>query len=219
MNEAQWQSATNPGPMLEALRTSAIASERKLHLLAAGFCRLVPQLHARADCRDVLHVLEQAADGLATPDHWQAARWAVRRAQSQDPWAAQLLLEAAEPNGWRAASGVQSSLEMDELPEDLLRRQADLLRDLFGTLLFRPPPVLAPGLLAWNDHCPVRLAAACYDQPGLPAGMLDPDRLALLPDALEEAGCTDPDLLAHLRQPQPHWRGCWVLDLILSKDR
>jgi len=41
--------------------------------------------------------------------------------------------------------------------------------------------------------------------------------LPVLADALEEAGCTDADLLGHLRGPGPHVRGCWVLDLLLGK--
>jgi hypothetical protein len=34
-----------------------------------------------------------------------------------------------------------------------------------------------------------------------------------------DAGCADEDVLAHCRGPGPHVRGCWVVDLILSKDR
>jgi hypothetical protein len=49
-------------------------------------------------------------------------------------------------------------------------------------------------------------------------GLLDPVRLAILADALEEAGCQDNDLLQHLRSPGPHVLGCWALDLILRKD-
>lgn len=37
------------------------------------------------------------------------------------------------------------------------------------------------------------------------------DRMAILADALEEAGCVDADLLGHCREPQPHVRGCWVI--------
>jgi hypothetical protein len=37
-------------------------------------------------------------------------------------------------------------------------------------------------------------------------------------DALEDAGCTDAELLGHLRRPWPHARGCWVVDLILGKS-
>jgi hypothetical protein len=39
----------------------------------------------------------------------------------------------------------------------------------------------------------------------------------VLADALEGAGCDNPDLLGHLRGPGPHVRGCWALDLLLGK--
>ncbi len=44
------------------------------------------------------------------------------------------------------------------------------------------------------------------------------DRLAVLADALEEAGCDQPAILSHCRQPGPHVSGCWVADLILGKE-
>ena len=39
-----------------------------------------------------------------------------------------------------------------------------------------------------------------------------------LGDALEEAGCTDTDILAHCRQAGEHVRGCWLVDQILKKE-
>jgi hypothetical protein len=39
-----------------------------------------------------------------------------------------------------------------------------------------------------------------------------------LADALEEAGFSDPDFLAHLRGPGTHVRGCYAVDLILGKS-
>jgi hypothetical protein len=42
-------------------------------------------------------------------------------------------------------------------------------------------------------------------------------RLGVLADALEEAGGSNADLLRRLRQPEPHVRGCWVVDLLLGK--
>jgi pSer/pThr/pTyr-binding forkhead associated (FHA) protein len=45
---------------------------------------------------------------------------------------------------------------------------------------------------------------------------LDPARLAVLSDALEEAGCTDEALLGHLRSPGLHVPQCKALDLILA---
>jgi hypothetical protein len=44
------------------------------------------------------------------------------------------------------------------------------------------------------------------------------DRLLVLADALEEAGCDAPDVLAHCRGPGPDARGCWVVDAVLGRD-
>ena len=43
--------------------------------------------------------------------------------------------------------------------------------------------------------------------------------LPILGDALEDAGCADKAILDHLRAPMLHVRGCWVLDLVLDKER
>jgi hypothetical protein len=71
--------------------------------------------------------------------------------------------------------------------------------------------------LSWNGGTVPRLAQAAYDKRHLPEGHLDPARLAVLADALEEAGCTDPALLGHLRSGGGHVRGCHVLDALLGK--
>jgi hypothetical protein len=44
------------------------------------------------------------------------------------------------------------------------------------------------------------------------------DRLPLLADALEDAGCSDAEILSHLHSPGPHVCGCWALDLVLGKE-
>jgi hypothetical protein len=62
------------------------------------------------------------------------------------------------------------------------------------------------------------IATAAYEARILPSGELDTARLAVLADALEEAGCTDDTLLNHLHGPGPHVRGCWALDLLLGKS-
>jgi hypothetical protein len=43
------------------------------------------------------------------------------------------------------------------------------------------------------------------------------DRLPVLADALEDAGCTAA-ILDHLRGPGPHVRGCFAVDLILGRS-
>jgi len=88
-----------------------------------------------------------------------------------------------------------------------------LVRCLFGNPLM--PVSLDP---ASRTPAVVSLAQAAYDERILPAGTLDPARLAVLADALEDAGCSDADLLSHLRGSGPHVRGCWVVDLLLEKE-
>lgn len=43
------------------------------------------------------------------------------------------------------------------------------------------------------------------------------DRLPILADALEEAGCTSEDVLRHCREQELHVRGCWVIDNLLGR--
>jgi hypothetical protein len=76
----------------------------------------------------------------------------------------------------------------------------------------------APALLAWHDRTVIRLATAVYEDRVLPAGTFRQDRLAVLADALEDAGSSDAELLAHLRGPGPHYRGCHVVDLLLNRS-
>jgi hypothetical protein len=99
---------------------------------------------------------------------------------------------------------------------DARRAQADLVRDVFGSLPFRPLPSLPPSLLAWEDGVNLRIAKAVYEERSLPGGHLDGQRLAVFADALEDAGA-DAVLLDHLRGHGPHVRGCWAVDYILGK--
>lgn len=89
-------------------------------------------------------------------------------------------------------------------------RQAALLRDIFGNP-FRPPSAIDASWLAWKDGIVVRLAQGIYQEHAF-------NRLPILADSLEEAGCADPELLAHCRQQAEHARGCWLLDRLLDKS-
>lgn len=44
------------------------------------------------------------------------------------------------------------------------------------------------------------------------------DRMPILADALQDAGCENADILDHCRGAGPHVRGCWVVDLLLCKS-
>jgi hypothetical protein len=84
-----------------------------------------------------------------------------------------------------------------------------MLRCIFGAIPFRPV-ALDPAYLTRDGGTIPRLAQAIYDDRAF-------DRLPILADALEEAGCTNADILDHCRQPGPHVLGCWVVDLLLGK--
>jgi hypothetical protein len=104
--------------------------------------------------------------------------------------------------GWRATLKTVRSRER--------KAQKALLGDIFGNP-FRPlPSAVEPAWLAWNDGTIPRLAQSIYEE----RRFAD---MPILADALEEAGCTQADILAHLRGPGPHARGCWCLDLLLRK--
>ncbi len=87
--------------------------------------------------------------------------------------------------------------------------------DLFGNP-FRPVTI-APSILTWNDGTVRRIAEGIYEERRLPEGTLDSGRLAILSDALLDAGCDNEELIAHCRSPGPHVRGCWAIDQILEK--
>jgi hypothetical protein len=90
---------------------------------------------------------------------------------------------------------------------------AAVIRDLFGDP-FRPV-TLSPSLLTPTV---VSLANASYEHRLLPSGHLDSARLAVLADALLDAGCDDVQPLEHLRSGGPHYRGCFAVDAVLGKS-
>jgi hypothetical protein len=96
------------------------------------------------------------------------------------------------------------------------RRQARLLRDIFGPLPFREVRV-ERDWLAWGDRVVPRLAEAIYRTRCGQQGTLCCHGLGVLADALEEAGCDDADILDHLRGPGPHVASCWVVDHLTGR--
>jgi hypothetical protein len=116
---------------------------------------------------------------------------------------------------WHTAPAPEQRAERGELMKREAARQWIIVRDIFGNP-FRPAPPIEPSLLTWQDGLVPRLAEEAYQHRLLPSGHLDPERLGVLADALEEAGA-DAALVAHLREPGPHWRGCQVVDLITGR--
>jgi hypothetical protein len=220
------------------------ASERKLRLFALACCRRIwkymtderspaavefveryadagvagrkgrPALHkaakaawsqAYAKTFQIKHPVEHAAhmaqtvatDAAAvalTPDAMWAAEYAAGFSAIATGWA----LMAARSTPSREFD--QSARQPEE------EQQSRLLREIFGNP-FRPVALNA----ASQTSDVVSLARAIYDERAF-------DRMPILADALEDAGCTNADILEHCRQPAQHVRGCWALDLILGKS-
>jgi hypothetical protein len=82
---------------------------------------------------------------------------------------------------------------------------AHLLRDIIGNP-FRP--VTADP--TWLTSTVTALAKQMYESRDFTA-------MPILADALQDAGCDHADILAHCRGDGPHVRGCWVVDLVLSR--
>ena len=89
---------------------------------------------------------------------------------------------------------------------DELRELAHLARDIFGNP-FHPVTFLPE----WRTSTVLALAQQMYDSREFSA-------MPILADALQDAGCDNADILDHCRGPGPHVRGCWVVDLVLSKE-
>lgn len=84
------------------------------------------------------------------------------------------------------------------------RLQCEMLRDIVGDPFHQA--ALDPSS---RNAKVVSLAEAIYAERAF-------DRMPILADALEEAGCTEASVLEHCRGPGPHVQGCWVLDLLLN---
>jgi hypothetical protein len=189
-----------------------------MRLAACGITRLV--WHALWPLtRDAVIASELFADGLVTQEQLGQARLAAARSEEWGACAGENVAGGPVFSVARRAvnHAIDASTRNDRAVVVMtLARTCDMLREVFGKPHRRRVP-LAAAVLAWNGGIILGLARDVYDN-RRPDGLCDPPRLALLADALEDAGCTDADLLGHLRGPGPHVRGCWVVDLVLGKS-
>ena len=214
MTEAEWRTSNDPVPMLEFVRGRA--SERRLRLLGAAYARVLWERLGDERSRRAVVAAEQYVDGAMAGSALEAVAgnaWDVRDelldagpAHDDDRlWLAEAAALTASVFEWRGTFSRPGPL--DGYPFRLpLPAHCGLLRCLYGDP-FRPVAA-DPG---WRTSAVVGLAAGIYEDRAW-------DRLPVLADALEDAGCADADVLGHLRGPGPHARGCWVVDLILGKS-
>ncbi len=253
MTEAEWISSEDPAAMLRLYTTdempwphgmpAPIVSDRKLRLFSCACRRQVPGLEWGM-ASDKWGFVEEHPERpiIANNDPSNGAIPAIEHARL-------FLSEHLSPGSKPPPAAAAASL-----------------RDLIGNP-FRP--VTLPTSCPWVTPAAVSLAQAAYGQRQRPClqfgygpgeyhhlcarcqgrgtiddGTLDNARLAVLSDALEEAGCDNILLLWHLRtgrecvgcgrrrdkewtcvwcgsaaapRAAPHYRGCWAVDLVLGR--
>jgi hypothetical protein len=208
------------------------ASDRKLRLFVVACCRRVVHLMADPRSRHAVEVAEAFVDGSAGDGERGAA---MREANEAERDALRVRLEsergisprfflaahaatsACGTPGEFATNAVRSILwacgEIACDPESALggldhERAAECItiRDMFGNPF--KPTQFDP---SWRTETAVALARKMYES-------RDFSVMPIMGDALQDAGCPDEDILNHCRSPGVHVRGCFVVDLVLSRS-
>jgi hypothetical protein len=227
MTEEEWLTSADPERMLPLVDQRW----RKLRLFACACCRQVCNEFVTPFTVRVVAAAEAAADEKISEIvlSQQVTRRALEAArQAVADGASHYLEHVAAAASWaccgqpmigaergsldcaRAAADLPFTGQhrpVETIPEYVAERaaQADLLRDIFGN------PFREVGVdPAWLTSDVVALAR------GIDADRAF-DRMPILADALQDAGCDSEDVLAHCREPREHARGCWVVDLLLGK--
>jgi hypothetical protein len=208
MTEADWNSGADPQRMLESLRGRG--SGRKLSLSAVGCCRrsrlLMQDSRSRwaiewTEC--LIEGLEGANDAPSEEEHFMAA---AAHCMATAMWAGDGTDGDIEATLQYARWVMESLSEGSQEKGDILQDHVALLRCIFDNP-FRRANVES----AWLTSRINALAKAIYDERSF-------DRMPILADALEDAGCANQDMLTHCRGQGPHARGCWVVDLLLGRQ-
>ena len=213
MTEQEWLGCSEPRLMLNFLWRKAFG--RRIHLFGCACCRMVWHLLVDERSRNAVDQAERYADGLIDLATVELSSTAAHNAcvelksrcnpGSTTPEQDEARLNAAEMAEEVAPSSWYYIHEIADGPRNPLA-VSTLLRCIFGNP-FRPA-TLDP---AWRTSTVVALARGIYDDRAF-------DRLPILADALQDAGCDSADILNHCRDAGPHARGCWVVDLVLGKQ-
>ncbi len=141
----------------------------------------------------------------AVTDEWlgELAEHVGEAPSTGEEWA-----RVAEGRGRFAGAGVRLLTELEAIAA--YRLGVETFRRYRGCLGVESfSPITADP--AWFTPTVLGLTTGIYEQKAF-------DRLPILADALEEAGCSEPEMLDHCRGDGPHVRGCWVVDLLIGKE-
>ena len=213
MTEQEWLAGTDPQAKLNYIFDRA--SDRKVRLLGIACCYAHWHALPNEECRRAVDTAERKVEGRATEMYFQVA------VRDVGEFLASLLLDLSRHNdntctGRESEVAVLQGLLIAVHGRDYRFRWgvagvpliggSDCFSEVFGNP-FRPVPAEP----RWLTSTAISLARTIYYEKKF-------DRLPILADALEEAGCDDGELLAHCRGDRTHVRGCWAVDLVLGKE-
>jgi hypothetical protein len=231
MNEDEWLASADPIAMLDHLEGKV--SDRKLRLFACACVRRHWNLLRYGASREAVELAERFAEGQADAQAAEDMRQTNELADAYAPMFEQLAYMAATATlAEQAMEAARSACEFcrqqavrDEVyelvsgPDEVgvnavasaaeYGAQAELLREVVGNP-FRPVTI-DPAWLSIAGGAAGTLATLIDEQQSF-------EELPFLADALMDAGCGDETLLAHLREPRVHRRGCWALDALLGRE-
>lgn len=238
MTEADWLTGNNPVALMCGLQRFNI-SHRKQQLFNCAVARAVCHPWPDPVCEKHIVLVERQVDqqpvdeaecNRVKDEVGELARTSSIRAQEafeeSGRWTPSALAQLCRAIGITTTDMALGSMEwwfwvsdleytstlstfdagLDSMLIDNFRACLPLLRCIVGNP-FRPV-TFDP---RWRSETAVALTAAIYAERAF-------DRLPVLADALEEAGCGHPDVLTHCRGAGPHARGCWVIDGVLGKS-
>jgi hypothetical protein len=213
----RWLVWTDPKPMLEGCR----GQPRKLRLFACACVRRVWH-QLPSESRRAVELAERFADGEATDEERRMLEREYAAGHRFSPRTSAEVATLACLGATHARLGqnvVGNALSACETAAEAeasggpafhaaRAKQADLVREIFGNPF--DPVHIDPAWLLWNNRTVPQIAKRIYQERSF-------GDLPVLADALEEAGCTNAELLTHLREPRQHVRGCWALDLLRNE--
>jgi hypothetical protein len=203
MTEAEWLACTTDAAE-SWVPLRGHVSERKHRLFVCACCRLWHD-NLSAAIRKALEVAERAADERIEWEELAAAEEeTIAALGGSRSRAARFAVWSLHPHPGKGSGMVVGCVRKHEG-----QAHTAVLLELFGNP-FRPVP-LELSWLTRNDGTAVKIAQVIYNDQAF-------DRMPILADVLDDAGCDNPSILRHCRGPGPHVRGCWVVDLILGKS-
>ncbi len=205
MTEDEWLNLSN-GKLIGQLPEFSRLARRRRRLVLCAVCRLL-WTEVPTEARITIETVENYLDGFVSMEQ-------LEQASRQHAIAHELIVQTAiRDNAYRLSTLAGHAVYpgnkvrvIDGWNKASRQAVATALRDVCRTyfLWIKMNP-------AWRTSTTIGIAQGIYDDRAF-------DRMPILADALQDAGCENAEILTHCRGEGPHVHGCWVVDLVLGKE-